>query len=319
MKKEKIYKALVKAKQFLEEKGYNVFVIVLQGSQNYELDLYTEEYTSDYDCKAFVLPSFQDIYFQKKVSKVYQVKDAETGLEQVEVKDLRNLIELIEKGNPSYLELLATKYFITQEKQTWEQKQALLPQILATRKSLILKALYGMAKEKEKALKHPYPSTLEKIERFGYDPKQLHHIVRLRLLGERIIFGNEFGMVPTEEEKEHLLLLKRGALGLLEAEKLARKEIQEISDLRDYVSHLPITSEPIKTLESIVVGVIKRNVAKELVKTEGYEMVGYKAPLESLAPGPKAFVKEHHQEITSDDMVEVLEVKYYQLMNYWKK
>lgn len=50
---------------------------------------------------------------------------------------------------------------------------------------LFLKACYGMIMEKVEALRHPYPSTVAKIEKFGYDPKQLHHIVRLNVLIHR--------------------------------------------------------------------------------------------------------------------------------------
>ena len=37
--------------------GYEVVCLMLQGSQNYELDVYTDEYKSDIDTKAIVLPS----------------------------------------------------------------------------------------------------------------------------------------------------------------------------------------------------------------------------------------------------------------------
>lgn len=53
--------------------------------------------------------------------------------------------------------------------------------------ALYLKACYGMMKEKEAALRHPYPSTKHKVEKYGYDPKQYHHIARLALLIERYV------------------------------------------------------------------------------------------------------------------------------------
>lgn len=42
-----------------------------------------------------------------------------------------------------------------------------------------------MQEQKFHALRHPFPSKLDVIERFGYDPKQLCHIIRLALLMER--------------------------------------------------------------------------------------------------------------------------------------
>lgn len=41
---------------YLEEHGYKVLGLFLQGSQNYGLDIYDEDYKSDIDAKAIVLP-----------------------------------------------------------------------------------------------------------------------------------------------------------------------------------------------------------------------------------------------------------------------
>jgi hypothetical protein len=35
---------------------------------------------------------------------------------------------------------------------------------------------------KEKAFEHPYPTIKDKIDNFGYDPKQLLHIIRLYIM-----------------------------------------------------------------------------------------------------------------------------------------
>jgi len=40
--------------------GHEVFGVFLQGSQNYDLDVYSEQYQSDVDTKVIVLPSFDD-------------------------------------------------------------------------------------------------------------------------------------------------------------------------------------------------------------------------------------------------------------------
>ena len=42
-----------------------------------------------------------------------------------------------------------------------------------------IRCMAGMSKEKLKALKHPYPTIVDKINKYGYDPKQLHHILRM--------------------------------------------------------------------------------------------------------------------------------------------
>lgn len=318
MRKERAFKALVKANAFLKEKGYNVFAIIVQGSQNYELDLYEEDYQSDFDCKAFVLPSFEDVYKENKVSKVYRVGCGETGLEQIEVKDLRLLGELVGKGNPSYLELLKTDYVLTNYKVEFQKLQALLPKLLKTRFSLFARATYGMATEKEKALCHPYPATLDKIEKFGYDPKQLHHIVRLRMLLEDTIEASELQLVP--KEKEYLLDLKKGVLTLEQAKELASKEVARLKELKTQFENWVVTGEVLYEVDELVKAAVKSAIAAEFrFKSEGISAVGYKAPLMSLPAPVRQFVKENHPEIEEKHLVEVLEIKQYQLFNYWEK
>ena len=99
------YDALVKK---LEEQDFDVCYFALQGSQNYNLDTYGDEYESDFDWKVFVFPSFDDVYHGTKISTTYTY---EYG--QYEVKDIRLLPELLSKMNSSYLELLYTPYYFS--------------------------------------------------------------------------------------------------------------------------------------------------------------------------------------------------------------
>ena len=52
-------------------------------------------------------------------------------------------------------------------------------EIASYNRNQFLKCIYGMALEKQKALCHPYPNLLDKIEKYGYDGKQLSHAYRL--------------------------------------------------------------------------------------------------------------------------------------------
>ena len=319
MEKAKVFKALSKAKQVLEQKGYRVFAVVLQGSQNYELDLYTEAYSSDVDCKAFVFPTFEDVYTGNKTSKTYQVSDPETGLEQVEVKDLRLLPELVGKGNPSYLELLATDYVLTSYKTEWEKLRTFLTPLLETRTMLFANATYGMAKEKEKALCHPYPATAHKVEQFGYDPKQLHHIVRLRMMLEATAATGFSTLALVPQEKEYLLELKKGVLSLEEAKELTEVEVAKLKVLKETVTQTP-TSEVLYELESVVRAFVKSAVAAEFAFVpQGTSAIGYKGPLHGLPTPVRQFVKENHPEVNEKHMVEVLEHRKYELFNFWEK
>ena len=73
--------------------------------------------------------------------------------------------------------------------------------------------------EKEKAFSHPYPATIDKIEKYGYDPKQLHHIVRLWYLIEVYIHEKKYVLRPQEANIQFLLDIKQGKFSFDEAVK----------------------------------------------------------------------------------------------------
>lgn len=160
MNKDKIFKELVNRKKILENKGYKVIYIGLYGSQNYNLD--DEE--SDIDVKAIVLPNLQDIIRRKAVSTTIECENG-----NIDVKDLLTFYDVIKKGNFSYIEAIDTSYSVGDK-----YIKELFSRFRPNKKS-ILGAMY----EKRKALTHEYPSKRNEFEKWGYDPKQHHHILRL--------------------------------------------------------------------------------------------------------------------------------------------
>jgi len=160
MKKEEIFKALGSYKKKLEQLGYEVIYIGLYGSQNYNCN----DELSDIDAKAIVLPTLDDIVFRKVTSKVI---DCENGT--IDVKDLITFYDVIRKGNFSYIEAIDTEYSIG-DKTIKEMFKQYRPN---------LKSILGAMHEKRKALTHEYPSKTKEFDKWGFDPKQFHHIVRL--------------------------------------------------------------------------------------------------------------------------------------------
>lgn len=156
----KIFKELANRKKILEEKGYNVLYIGLYGSQNYNLD--DEE--SDIDVKAIILPSLHDIIFRKVTSKTIECENG-----NIDVKDLLTFYDVIKKGNFSYIESIQTDYSIGDK-----YIKKLFSQV-----KMNLKSVIGAMYEKRKALTHEFPSKHEEFEKWGFDPKQHHHILRL--------------------------------------------------------------------------------------------------------------------------------------------
>ena len=69
-------------------------------------------------------------------------------------------------------------------------------------------------------MEHPYPATIDKIEKFGYDPKQLHHALRLREFLTRYIDGESYADCLISKQREYLRNVKLGCHSLDEARAL---------------------------------------------------------------------------------------------------
>jgi hypothetical protein len=238
MNRDKIIARLQQHYDFLVNQGHEVVGVFLQGSQNYGLDLYTSEYVSDIDSKAIILPSFDDFVYNKKAFSYTYILDNE---EHIDTKDIRVMCEMWKKENISYIELLYTDFKIINP-EYYNIINALLEykdKIVDINKNQFLRCIAGMAMEKRKALTHPYPTIMEKINKFGYDPKQLHHLARLKEFIQRYTSGEPIKECYKTKQKEYLLNLKLGKdqngilLPLEEAERLADKFNNEVKTIKD--------------------------------------------------------------------------------------
>ena len=143
---------------YLVSLGYEVLFTALQGSQNYGLDEYTEEYWSDIDTKSVVLPTLDDFIYNK--TPVSTVKTMPNSEEHAEVKDIRVMFEMFKKENISYIELLYSDYVIINPKYKdfVEELFSHKDEITTADTAQFLKCISGMTMEKHKALCHPYPT-----------------------------------------------------------------------------------------------------------------------------------------------------------------
>lgn len=259
--------------QYLEEHGYNVLAIFLQGSQNYGLDIYDEDYKSDIDAKAIVLPSLRDIVLNKApVSTTIVLPNNE----HIEVKDIRIMREMFVKQNISYLELLYTEYYLGNDKyeEYVKELQDMRDNISSINKNQLLKAVKGMSMNKLIALEHPYPTIVDKIEKYGYDPKQLHHIVRLNeFVGRYLLDGESFGSCYISKMHNDLIDIKKGCYDL----ETARSMATTFNDLTTKLCNEHITSEDnintdtINKLDDWIMRVITKSLKKELKDSDTSE------------------------------------------------
>ena len=234
-----IMEQLFKQRRNLEIKGYQVAYICVFGSQNYGLDLYTENYKSDLDMKAVIIPDLDDIVNNSKpVSTKYVYEYGE-----VDVKDIRVFVDTLAKTNPSYIETLCTPYYIINSKYKEGIKDIINNRDLLVMgmKPLFAKAIYGMMLEKQNNMTHLYPKTEWKVKKWGFDGKASSHCIRLcDLMNNYFVKGysltNSFN--PSEENKEIIIKHKLNEVSLEDAVKDINKYIEIGRKIKESVTNL---------------------------------------------------------------------------------
>lgn len=246
MKEQQIYKTLSNYKKILEDKGYKVIYIGLYGSQNYNVD----DELSDIDCKAIILPSLNDIIFRKITSKTIECDNG-----SIDVKDLITFYDVIKKGNFSYIECIDTEYSIGDK-----YIKDLFKQFRPNKKS-ILGAMY----EKRKALTHEYPSKTEEFKKWGCDPKQYHHIIRLYDLLEHNLSNNEQRsyLKYTSSGRDYMIAYKRNTDNLTK-EFMEQDSDDIINRARELIDY-NYTYEYVNIDEDIN-RYIEKEIKKDLIK-----------------------------------------------------
>lgn len=270
--KEKILSRVKEHYNYLQSLGYEVICTILQGSQNYGLDEYSEEYMSDVDTKSIILPTLDS--FIKATSPVSKVIVLENN-EHAEIKDIRTMFEMFKKMNISYIELLYSDYIIINPK--WADLIAPLfsnkDLISSYSRTHFIKCIYGMTLEKRKALCHPYPTIKDKIDKYGYDGKQLHHIARLYEFLTRFNNGESIENCFKSNSREELMMYKKqmnadgSVLSAEDAVKIADELIFRITALKDdMINHNYIKVKPTATevLDEIKYNIIKEQLRREL-------------------------------------------------------
>ena len=256
------------AKTLIDES--HIVGLFCQGSQNYGLDYEG----SDIDTKLIVVPTFEDIAFNKKPISTTHVRQ---NNEHIDLKDVRLYIETFRKQNLNFLEILFTPYKIVnpQYVEFWQK-------LIDAREAIAhydiyrsIKSMKGIALEKYHAMEHKYPSKIEIIEKYGYDSKQLHHLMRVENYLMRYIAGESYEacLIPDEETAEKLRRIKEdnGYLSLEQAKTLADFCIDSINtQCEAYLETVPKGhNEKVEVLlKEVQYDIMKLAVTMELVKGE---------------------------------------------------
>jgi hypothetical protein len=195
----------------------------LQGSQNYSLELPT----SDVDTKLIVVPSFRDIALAKKPVSTTHIRAND---EHTDWKDIRLYMETFRKQNLNFLEILFTPYFVINDLYfiEWMRLVEAREEIAHMNPYRAVKSMQGIAKEKYHAMEHRYPAKAEIIDKYGYDGKQVHHLLRVEDYLERYIAGEPYEDCLVSKDAEYLKSIKNGRLTLDDARLCAKWSINNI-------------------------------------------------------------------------------------------
>lgn len=265
--KEKIMERMQEHLNYLKNKGYDVIYIGLQGSQNYQLDIYDDEYISDIDTKAIILPNFKDFVYNKSPVSITEILP---NNEHIDVKDVRVMFDTFKKQNVNFIEILFTEYNI----KIPEYEKLLKPlfdnkeEIAHLNFNQAVKCMAGMSKEKLKALKHPYPTIIDKIEKYGYDPKQLHHILRMNdFIKKYALYKMPYEECLIPDDREFLIKIKKGILLEKDATELALMTDNYTYEIKEYVTKFNdniINKKAIDILDNVKYELLKYKFKKEL-------------------------------------------------------
>ena len=177
----------------------------LQGSQNYKLD-YED---SDVDTKLIVVPNFRDICLNKKPISTTHVRAND---EHTDWKDIRLYMETFRKQNLNFLEILFTPYVIINPlyREQWNRLVERREDIARMNPYRAVKSMKGIAAEKYHAMEHRYPSKADIIDKYGYDGKQVSHLIRVDDYLERYIKGESYEscLIPSPKLRPRIMEYK---------------------------------------------------------------------------------------------------------------
>ena len=196
--------------------------------------------------------------------------------EHLDAKDIRLYIQTFRKQNLNFLEILFTEFKIVnpQYEKMWNVLVEHREEIARYNEFQAIKSMKGIAMEKFHAMEHPYPSKLDILAKWGYDPKQLHHLLRVEEYIGRYINGEKYEDCLRPHCPEYLVSVKKGRYNLDTARVIGKTAIENIIRIADaFAETVENVGKP--EVDAILNGVqrdiMKFAIATELAEDEYYD------------------------------------------------
>ena len=259
----RIQNRLIEDFNYVTSLGHNVLGVFLQGSQNYNLS-YSG---SDIDTKAIIIPSFEDFVLNRKPVSTTLIKKDNS---HIDLKDIRLMHECFRKQNINFIEILFTKYrhLNPEYAELYQPMFDNNERIAHYNNYAAVNCIAGMVYEKHKAMEHPYPTLKDKIEKYGYDNKQLHHILRCNEFLQRYINGVPYAKCLIPTDPRYLIDVKALYIySLEEARKIANNCVAITKDVKQkYMdTHEVVIDREVDTImNNVLIDVLKYAFKKEI-------------------------------------------------------
>lgn len=246
---------------FAEDRIVGIF---LQGSQNYGLQIPG----SDVDTKLIVTPTFEEIAMNRQPVSTTHIRANE---EHIDFKDIRLYVQTFRKQNLNFLEILFTdyKYINPMYEKEWKKLIANREKIARMNPVRAVQSMKGIAMEKYHAMKHEYPSKVEVLKIHGYDPKQLHHLLRVEEFLGRYMGGERYEDCLRPLTVQKLVDVKLGLLSLPQAEKEAdrsKARIEIMSEQFRKYNQEQEDPEALEILHDVQLNIMRTAISEELTK-----------------------------------------------------
>lgn len=240
--------------------------IFYQGSGNYGLDYEG----SDIDTKLIIVPTFEQIAFNKQPCSTTHIRNND---EHIDFKDIRLYMQTFRKQNLNFLEILFTDFKYVNEEYApyWNVLVENREKIARYNLYQAVKSMKGIALEKYHAMEHPYPSKLAILEQYGYDPKQLHHLLRVEDYIRRYIDGEAYEDCLRPTNPEYLMEVKRGKYDLAAAREVGRNAITRVEFMADnFTEKVENKGDPVvdRLLDDVQYDIMKDAIRKEIVDND---------------------------------------------------
>lgn len=240
--------------------------LFLQGSQNYGLD-YEK---SDVDTKLIVTPTFREIAFNKSPISTTHIRDNE---EHIDFKDIRLYMQTFRKQNLNFLEILFTDFKYVNEEYApyWNVLVENREKIARYNPYQAVKSMKGIALEKYHAMEHEYPSKLEVLAQYGYDPKQVSHLVRVEDYLKRYIDGEKYEDCLKPTNPEYIMNIKMGKYDLAAAREIAKNSIARVEFMaNNFTEKIENKCDPVidRLLDDVQYDIMKDAIRKEIIDND---------------------------------------------------